>query len=91
MSLTKRDIVKNISFKTHLSNKESQKFLDQFINIVISESTKIPLKISNFGTFVMHKSPKRIGRNPMTKQEFTIPQMNKLSLKPSQNIKDLIN
>ena len=91
MSLTKRDIVKNISFRTRYSNKQSRKLLDKFIDILATESKEVPLKISNFGTFFRHKTPKRVGRNPKTKEAFTIPKMTKLSLKPSKNIKDSIN
>ena len=49
------------------------------------------VKISNFGTFYYHKSPKRIGRNPKTKKEFLINEMSKLSFKSSGNLKNLIN
>ena len=39
----------------------------------------------------MHNSPKRVGRNPKTKEEFVIEKRSKLALKVSQNIKDLLN
>jgi nucleoid DNA-binding protein len=39
----------------------------------------------------MHISPKRIGRNPKTKEEYIIEKRSKLALKVSQNIKDLLN
>ena len=91
MSLGKKDIIKNISAKAHISSKSSQKFLTKFIDLIGSESSSSSVKISKFGTFYMHNSPKRVGRNPKTKEEFVIEKRSKLALKVSQNIKDLLN
>ena len=91
MSLGKKDIVKNITSKAHISFKDSNNLLNKFIELVTINSKKQEVKISNFGTFYYHHSPKRIGRNPKTKEEFEINQRSKLSLKVSKNTKDLIN
>tara|TARA_B100000989_G_scaffold288360_1_gene258990 strand:+ start:86 stop:361 length:276 start_codon:yes stop_codon:yes gene_type:complete len=91
MSLGKKDIVKNIFSKAHLSFDESNKFLNKFIDIISSMSKGQIIKISNFGTFYYHDAPKRIGRNPKTKEEFVIKEISKLSLKVSKNVKELIN
>jgi integration host factor subunit alpha len=91
MSLGKKDIVKNISSKAQISSKISQKLLKSFLNLVTSNSKTQSVKISNFGTFYYHRTPKRKGRNPKTKEEFVINPRFKLSLKPSPNIKKLIN
>ena len=91
MSLGKRDISKNISSETHISLKESSQILNKLIEIVSIQSAKQDVKISNFGTFYIHNSPKRIGRNPKTKQEFVIPKRSKLSLKVSSYVKDYLN
>ncbi len=91
MSLGKKDIVKNISSKAQISSSLSSKILEGFLKIVSTESKNNPVKISNFGTFYYHKTPKRLGRNPKTKEEFVIGSRLKLSLKVSSNIRDLIN
>ncbi len=91
MSLGKKDIVKNISSKAQISSLISTKFLNEFIKILSSQPKERSLKISNFGTFYYHKTPKRIGRNPKTKEEFSIKERYKLSLKTSNNIRKLIN
>ena len=91
MSLGKKDISKNISTKAQISLNISKIFLDKFIDIIRSQSKINLVKISNFGTFYMHDSPKRVGRNPKTKEQFTINKRSKLSLKVSSNIKNLIN
>ena len=91
MSLGKRDISKNISTKTQISSKDSLKILTRFIDIICLESQKKEVKISKFGTFFIHSSPKRIGRNPKTKEEFLISKRSKLSLKISSNVKKFLN
>ena len=70
MSLTKRDIAKNISLSSTLTLLESSKLLDKFIQKIIVSSKKSNLKLSNFGTFSYKLTPKRVGRNPKTKEEY---------------------
>ena len=90
MSLGKKDIINNISSGTFLSKSTSRSFLESFIRIIKKNKSNI-VKISKFGTFYIHKSPQRIGRNPKTKQEFIIPERKKLVFKPSTFIKNKIN
>jgi integration host factor subunit alpha len=91
MSLTKRDIAKNISLSSTLTLLESSKILDKFIQKIIVSSKKSNLKLSNFGTFSYKYTPKRIGRNPKTKEEYIIKDREKLSFSSSKKIKELIN
>ncbi len=91
MSLGKKDIVKNISTKAQISTKLGNLILNEFLAIVTKESIKYPVKISNFGTFYLHKSPKRIGRNPKTLQEFIIQERKKISFISSKKTKDFLN
>jgi nucleoid DNA-binding protein len=90
MGLGKKDITKNISTKTFLSSKESFKILDSFFQILKKNKNK-NIKISNFGSFSLINTPKRIGRNPRTKEEFEIKDRMKLSFKASNKIKSLLN
>ena len=91
MSLGKKDIVKGIKSKAQISRTISQELLDKFIDIIIKKSKNFNVKISNFGTFYVHISPKRIGRNPKTGDEFLIGKRSKLSLKASNSSKKLLN
>ena len=91
MSLGKKDIVKNITSKTQISKKSGKDLLEKFISIIHKESQVGHVKISNFGTFYVHNSPKRIGRNPKTGEQFEIKNRSKVSLRTSNNIKDLLN
>ena len=90
MGLSKKDIVYNISSETQLSLKTSSSILESFLILLKSNKTKT-VKISSFGTFTPHETPKRIGRNPITMDEFEIKAHKKISFKASNKVKSIIN
>jgi len=90
LSLGKKDILKNISSETFLSYSKSEAILNSFLNVIKNNRVK-KIKISKFGSFYLHASPQRIGRNPKTKQEFVIKKRKKFVFKPSSYIKKLLN
>jgi len=73
-----------------LNRSESKAILESLLKIIKSNTSKI-VKISNFGSFYTHQSPKRIGRNPKTKKEYVIPKRKKLVFKASNNLKNILN
>jgi nucleoid DNA-binding protein len=90
MGFGKKDIVKNISSKALISSKSSSLVLEVFLSF-IKDNKSHSVKISKFGTFFLHKSPPRLGRNPKTKEEFKIPASEKLSFKASNKVKSILN
>ena len=90
MSVTKKDLAKNISKKIGLSQKDSLFFVKEFFK-VLADNKSSNININKFGTFLYKKTPKRIGRNPKTLQEFKIKPRQKLTFKPSEEIKRNIN
>jgi DNA-binding protein HU-beta len=90
LGLGKKDIIKNISTKALFSSKTSSTFLKVFIKIIKDNKEK-KVKLSNFGTYYLHKSPKRLGRNPKTKEEFEIKATKKLKFKASSKVKSILN
>jgi nucleoid DNA-binding protein len=91
MSLTKRDVINTISLDSQISKSESTLLFDKFINLIVSNSKKSIVKIPNFGSFKFKSSPSRIGRNPLTKEEFVISERLKLNFKASNGLKNIIN
>tara|TARA_B100000886_G_scaffold259109_1_gene184001 strand:- start:957 stop:1232 length:276 start_codon:yes stop_codon:yes gene_type:complete len=89
-SVTKKDLAKNISNKLGLSQKESLFFVKLFFNFLINNHTS-RINIHNFGSFICKKTPKRIGRNPKTLQEFKIKARKKVNFRPSEEVKKSIN
>ena len=90
MGFGKKDIVKNISSKALFSSKTSSLVLEAFLSF-IKNNKNHKIKISKFGTYYLHKSPARIGRNPKTKKEYKIPASEKLAFKASNKVKSLLN
>ena len=90
MGFGKKDIVKNISSKALFTSKTSSLVLEAFLNF-IKQNKSHRIKISKFGTYYLHKSPARIGRNPKTKEEFKIQASEKLVFKASNKIKSILN
>ena len=90
MGFGKKDIEKNISSKALFSSKTSNLFLNAFLDL-IKENKRKKIKISKFGTYYLHKSPARIGRNPKTKEEFKILASKKLAFKASNKVKSILN
>ena len=90
MGFGKKEIVKNISSKALISSKTSSLVLEAFISF-IKRNKRHQIKISKFGTYYLHKSPARIGRNPKTKEEYKIPASEKLSFKASNKVKSILN
>ena len=91
MNFSKSDIVKNMCIKSLVSAGESKILLESFLSLIKSSSKYRPVKLSNFGTFSFKKTPKRLGRNPKTKDSYIIPSMKKFNFKPSNKIKEYIN
>tara|TARA_B100001113_G_scaffold116634_1_gene95228 strand:+ start:1077 stop:1352 length:276 start_codon:yes stop_codon:yes gene_type:complete len=91
MSLGKKDIINNISTKAQIPKSISDKILNSFISIIKSKTNSHTVKISNFGTFYYKKTPSRVGRNPITKESFPIPQRSKLTYSSSNKIRNIFN
>ncbi len=93
MNITKNDITKKIMKDTKLSSISSKLFLDKFIELIkfgAFNENKI-VKLNNFGSFKLKLTPKRVGRNPKTKDSYIIKERNKLTFITSSKIRELIN
>tara|TARA_Y100000766_G_scaffold277276_1_gene282419 strand:- start:7817 stop:8089 length:273 start_codon:yes stop_codon:yes gene_type:complete len=90
LTVTKKNLVTNISKKLGLSQKDSLFFVNSFFKSIV-DNHKLGINISNFGSFIYKKTPKRIGRNPKTFEEFEIKARKKLTFRPAEEIKKNIN
>jgi len=91
MSLTKKDILRNITKDTNLSSNDSLKILESFLRTIKVNSKSKCVKISSFGSFVKKLTSERIGRNPKTKESFKIKASKKIVFKASTKLKKIIN
>jgi integration host factor subunit alpha len=91
MNLSKANIAKNISKKSLVSASVANDILESFLSLIKNKSKFRLVKLSSFGSFSFKKTPKRLGRNPKTKDSYIIPEMIKLNFKPSNKIKENLN
>tara|TARA_B100000795_G_scaffold165047_1_gene124165 strand:+ start:26963 stop:27238 length:276 start_codon:yes stop_codon:yes gene_type:complete len=91
MSVSKKDIAKNISSKLSIGLDQSSKFLESFLSSIKANSKLKIFKLSGFGSFNLKNSPERIGRNPITKESYIIYSRKKLTFKVSSKIKESLN
>ena len=91
MSITKKDIVSRMQKEALISWEDGSNLLGLFLSLVKEKAKPNIVKLSGFGAFSFKKTPKRIGRNPKTKDSYIIQESNKLTFKPSYKIKKVIN
>ena len=91
INYTKKDISKNLSIKTGLSNSYSLLITDSIIeilkNLIIAET----VNIKNFGTFKVLVKNERLGRNPKNNKNYIISARKSLSFIASKKINENIN
>ena len=77
-----------IGFSKKISETLLEDIFDLLLNNIIKHKK---VKISKFGTFILRKKNKRIGRNPKTKEIKIISERNVILFKPSKEFKKYIN
>jgi integration host factor subunit alpha len=91
MSLTKKNIIKNVNKNSLISIEDGAILLESFLLFIKENARSNKVKLSGFGTFSFKKTPKRTGRNPKTSDSYIIPELNKLNFMPSNVLKEKIN
>lgn len=91
-NFTKKDISLKLSENLEISLSLSSRLVDYFTECIktnLNENNDI--KISGFGTFKISKTPKRVGRNPKTKESFIISERKRIKLVLSSRVRGYIN
>tara|TARA_B100000035_G_C20998616_1_gene553740 strand:- start:560 stop:835 length:276 start_codon:yes stop_codon:yes gene_type:complete len=91
MSVSKAEISKKISSELNINIKDCKLFLDSLLELIKKESQNKTVKLNNFGIFYLHKTPKRLGRNPKTKESYIIQARKKINFTSSIKVKKEIN
>ncbi len=89
--MTKADLAHKIYEQVGLSKIESADMVELVIETMkanLAEGKTV--KIAGFGTFTVRKKTERIGRNPRTKEEVTIPPRRVVTFKASKQFKGLV-
>ena len=91
MNITKKYLAKKVSIEINISSDLSKNFVSSFFNIHSKVTKSRTLKISKFGSFNLHTTPARKGRNPKSMEEYLIPEKKRVSFKASNHIKKILN
>jgi len=88
-TLTRVQLADAIQKDIGLSKAESAKFVSAIIDHIVDALVAGEnVKISGFGSFVLSEKRERVGRNPKTGADATIPARKVLTFKASQALKD---
>ena len=90
-NISKKELANNIKLKIGLSSKRIQEITDDLIDIItdiLIRQKKVNVK--NFGSFRIIFKDKREGRNPKTKEKFTISSRNVIKFISSDILKQKI-
>ena len=82
---------KKISEDCNISLYKSRNITQAFIKLIKTNVRSNKVKITGFGTFYLHKTAIRNGRNPKTRESYIIPSMVKLAFKASNKAKRKLN
>ena len=89
--MIKKDLIINLSNKTGFSNSFSNKLINDFFSSVVNIIKTNKCIIKNIGTFKLINKKERLGRNPKTKEEFTISKRKTVSFIASKKIINFLN
>jgi integration host factor subunit alpha len=91
-TMTKADIIEKVYEKIGFSKKEASELVELVFNTLKNElQSGDKIKISGFGNFVVRGKNERVGRNPQTGEQIKIAARRKLTFRPSQVLKAMLN
>ena len=92
MTMTKADIVERIYEKVGFSKKEASEVVDSIFELMKEHLERGEnVKVSGFGSFVIHDKQPRRGRNPQTGQTIVIRGRRVLGFRASAILKKAVN
>lgn len=89
--MNKTELVKAVAKKTNLSQNNTGKVVNAFIDVVTANLKKgKKINLMGFGSFERIKRAARVGRNPQTGKEIKIKASNVPKFRASKNLKDTV-
>lgn len=90
--MNKTGFISAVAEKANVSKKDAEAIIKAYHDVVgetLAKGEKIQL--IGFGNYEVSERAARVGRNPQTKQEITIPASKSPKFKPGKALKDLVN
>ena len=92
MSMTKMEFILRMEEKTEMKASDILKMYNAFVETLtegLIEGKSV--QIDRVGSFTIRECVERIGRNPRTGEQITIPATKRIVFKASKNLKDAVN
>lgn len=91
MKMNKTELVKAVSEKAELKQKDAAKVVDTVLETIMNTlSNDDKVQIIGFGTFEVRERSARKGRNPQTGEEIEIAATKAPAFKPGKELKDAV-
>ncbi|MED4297164.1 HU family DNA-binding protein [Priestia megaterium] len=89
--MNKTELVDAVATKSELTKQDSKKAVDALLETVSNTLAKEEkIQLVGFGTFEIRERAERIGRNPQTGEEMTIPASKAPAFKPGKELKEAV-
>ena len=86
--MTKKDIVIKVSNETNLTQIDVKKIVQRTLDVVVESLERgETVELRNFGVFKVKSRRGRLGRNPRTGQEVSVPEKKVVVFKPGLILK----
>ncbi len=90
--MNKAELVKAMADETDLTQKDIEKVLNSFVNVVSTAlENKDKVQLVGFGTFETRDRAAKTGRNPQTGEELNIPASTVPAFKAGKALKEKVN
>ena len=90
--MSKTELVNAVAEKTGTSKKDAEKAVSSTLDAITEALVNgDKVQIIGFGTFEVKERAERVGRNPQTKEEITIPASKLPSFKAGKALKEAVS
>lgn len=90
-NVTKKDIVMRVSNEINLTQIDVKKIVQRTLDVIVESLERgETVELRNFGVFKVKVRRGRVGRNPRTGQEVTVPEKKVVVFKPGLILKGKI-
>ena len=89
--MNKANLVDMLASKTGMTKKDASDALDSVLDAIMDALSKgDKVTITGFGTFEVRQRKARVGRNPQTGEEITIPARKVAAFRAGKGLKDAV-
>ncbi len=89
--MTKKDIVMKVSNETNLTQIDVKRIVQRSLDVIVESLERgETVELRNFGVFKVKKRRGRLGRNPRTGEEVSVPEKKVVVFKPGLILKQKV-